>query len=57
MKYFYAYGLLFILPFTIFAFVKSGKRERIKMLISGSGFGLMAVVFDYMILIIGIQYI
>ena len=48
MKYFYAYGLLFILPFTIFAFVKSGKRERIKMLISGSGFGLMAVVFDYM---------
>ena len=48
MEYFYAYGLLFILPFTIFAFIKADKRERIKMFLTGSGFGLMAVVFDYM---------
>ena len=48
MEYFYAYGVLFILPFTIFIFLKADKRERIKMLITGSGFGLMSVVFDYM---------
>lgn len=47
MEYFYAYGLLFILPFTIFVFLKADKRERIKLFITGSGFGLMAVAFDY----------
>lgn len=50
MEYFYSWGLLFVLPFTIFAYIKCSKEERIKMLISGIGFGIMAVVFDYMFL-------
>ncbi len=50
MEYFYSWGLLFVLPFTISAYIKCTKEERIKMIISGIGFGIMAVVFDYMFL-------
>jgi len=50
MEYFYAWGLLFVIPFTIFAYVKSSNNERIKMIVSGIGFGTMAVIFDYMYL-------
>lgn len=47
MEYFYSWGLLFVLPFTIYAYYKSTKEERIKMIISGIGFGIMSVLFDY----------
>ena len=47
MEYFYAYGLLFVLPFTIFAYIKSDQRLRIKMIISGIGFGILSLIFDY----------
>ena len=50
MEYFYSWGLLFVLPFTILAYIKSTKEERIKMIVSGIGFGIMAVIFDYMFL-------
>ena len=50
MEYFYSWGLLFVLPFTVFAYIKCTKEERIKMIISGVGFGIMSVVFDYMFL-------
>ena len=50
MKYFYSWGLLFVLPFTIYAYIKADKNVRLKMMIFGSIFGLMAVIFDYMYL-------
>ena len=50
MEYFYSWGLLFVLPFTLFAYLKSSKEVRIKMLISGIGFGIMAIFFDYVFL-------
>lgn len=50
MEYFYSWGLLFVLPFTVFAYIKSSKMEKIKMIISGIGFGVMSVVFDYIFL-------
>ena len=50
MEYFYFWGLFFVLPFTIFAYIKCSKEERIKMIISGIGFGIMSVVFDYIFL-------
>ena len=45
MEYFYLWGLLFVLPFTIYAYIKSNKDEKIKMIISGIGFGIFSVVF------------
>ena len=45
MEYFYSWGLLFVLPFTIFAYIKSNKDERIKMIISGIGFGILSIIF------------
>ncbi len=50
MEYFYSWGLLFVLPFTIFSYLKSSKEVKIKMIISGIGFGLMALIFDYIYL-------
>lgn len=50
MEYFYSWGLLFVLPFTVFAYLKGTRKLRLKMIISGIGFGVMAVVFDYMFL-------
>ena len=50
MEYFYSWGLLFVLPFTTFAYIKSSKEERIKMVVSGIGFGIMAIIFDYIFL-------
>ena len=50
MEYFFSWGLLFVLPFTILFYIKGTKEERIKMIISGVGFGIMSVVFDYMFL-------
>ena len=47
MEYFYSWGLLFVLPFTIYAYFKATKEERIKMIVSGLGFGIMSVLFDY----------
>lgn len=38
MKYFFSWGLLFILPFTIIAYLKAKKNVRIKMLVSSIGF-------------------
>lgn len=43
MKYFYAWGLLFVIPFTVLWYIGCGRRERIKMLISGIGFGIFSV--------------
>ena len=45
MEYFYSWGLLFVLPFTIFAYIKSTKEEKIKMIISGIGFGILSIIF------------
>ena len=45
MEYFYSWGLLFVLPFTVFAYVKSNKTERIKMIVSGIGFGILSLIF------------
>ena len=45
MEYFYFWGLLFVLPFTIFAYIKSTKDVRIKMIISGIGFGILSIIF------------
>ena len=45
MEYFYSWGLLFVLPFTIFAYIKSIKNIRIKMIISGIGFGILSIIF------------
>ena len=45
MEYFYSWGLLFVLPFTIFAYIKSNKEEKIKMIISGIGFGILSIIF------------
>lgn len=50
MKYFYSWGLLFVLPFTIYFYIKSHKSIRIKMLVSGLGFGILAFVFSYIFL-------
>ena len=50
MEYFYSWGLLFVLPFTIFCYIKQSNRERIKMIISGIGFGIMAVILSYVFL-------
>ena len=47
MEYFYSWGLLFVLPFTLYFYYKAPKKEKIKMIISGIGFGVMSVVFDY----------
>ena len=48
MKYFYAWGLLFFLPFAIYTYIKANKEERLKMIVSGIGFGMMSIVFDYL---------
>ena len=45
MEYSYFWGLLFVLPFTIFAYIKSTKDVRIKMIISGIGFGILSIIF------------
>lgn len=50
MEYFYTWGLLFVIPFTIFTYIKSSNNERVKMIVSGIGFGVMSVVFDYIFL-------
>ena len=47
MEYFYSWGLLFVLPFTIYFYIKNDKSIRIKMMVSGLGFGIMAVCFSY----------
>lgn len=46
MQYFYFWGILFVLPFTIFAYYKADKALRIKMIVSGIGFGILSVIFD-----------
>ena len=45
MEYFYSWGLLFVLPFTIYAYLRSNKDEKIKMIISGIGFGILSIIF------------
>lgn len=50
MEYFYSWGLLFVLPFTVFCYIKSKNRERMKMIVSGIGFGIMSVLFSYIFL-------
>ena len=45
MEYFYSWGLLFVLPFTIYAYLKCSKDEKIKMIISGIGFGILSIIF------------
>jgi hypothetical protein len=47
MKYFYAWGLLFVIPFTIYAYWKSTKEVRKKMIISGIGFGIISVIISH----------
>ena len=50
MQYFYSWGLLFVLPFTIFCYVKSKKRVIMKMIISGIGFGIISIILSYLFL-------
>lgn len=45
MEYFYSWGLLFVLPFTLYAYIKATKEEKIKMIISGIGFGILSIIF------------
>ena len=45
MEYFYSWGLLFVLPFTVYAYLRSNKDEKIKMIISGIGFGILSIIF------------
>ncbi len=47
MKYFYLWGQLFVLPFTIYFYLKCDKSVRIKMLVSGLSFGIMALAISY----------
>lgn len=47
MIYFYFWGLLFVLPLTCFAFIKSNKYEKIKMILSGTCFGIISVIISY----------
>ena len=50
MEYFYSWGLLFVLPFTLFCYIRQSNSERIKMIISGTGFGIIAVISSYLFL-------
>ena len=47
MKYFYAWGQLFVLPFTIYFYIKASKAERIKMVLFGFFFGILGVILGY----------
>lgn len=47
MKYFYGLGLIIILPFTILIYLKAHNSIKIKMLVSGFGFGLLSLILSY----------
>ena len=51
MEYFYAWGQLFVLPFTIFFYIKANKAERLKMVLYGLAFGILSVLLSYWSLI------
>lgn len=47
MKYFYFWGLIFVFPFTLYSYLKADKSLRIKIFISGLGFGILSVLLSY----------